>query len=239
MHIHVIQHVESEGPALIASWAEESGYDLTLSMAPTEEYPSSDEIDFLVVLGGPMDADDHHASPWLPAEKHFVAEAIAAGKVVLGVCLGSQIVAEVIGGAIRRNEEREIGWYPVSMTQTGRGEPLFADWPEHTVVGHWHGDTFDLPLGMSPVLSSEATENQAFVFDGRVVGLQFHLEWDEEACATMLEVGADDLTDRTGHVMSETEFADETSEHIPTCRELLYTLLDGLDAIGPVSRDDR
>ena len=239
MRIHVIQHVPFEGPGLIGRWAEESGYELTTTMASAEDYPDSDDVDFLVVMGGPMAADDAHASPWLHAEKHFVAEAIASGKIVLGVCLGAQIIAEVLGGAIHRNEEREIGWYPVSKTELGKGEPLFADWPEYVVVGHWHADTFDLPLGLAPSLSSEVTPNQAFVFDERVVGLQFHLEWDEALIETMLEFGAEDLSDRTGFVMSDTEFSDEMPDHIPECRELLYTLLDGLDAIGPVSADSR
>jgi len=83
------------GPSAHRHVAEESGYELTSSMAPAEKYPLVDDIDFLVIMGGPMAADDHHVSPWLVAEKRFVAEVIAAGKLVLGVCLGAQIVAEV------------------------------------------------------------------------------------------------------------------------------------------------
>ena len=233
MRIHVVQHVSYEGPALIAEWAAEAGHELTSNMAPTEGFPSTEDIDFLVIIGGPMDADDEHASPWLGPEKHFVADSIAAGKIVLGVCLGAQIVAEVLGARIERNDEHEIGWYPVSLTDHGRTEPLFAEWPDNVVVGHWHGDTFDLPMGMAAALESEVTPNQAFVFDGRVVGLQFHLEWDEPALRTMLEVASGDLGGGGGHVMSVTEFIDEMPDHIPVCRELLFTLLDGLDATGP------
>ena len=239
MRIHVIQHAPFEGAALIADWAAEAGHELTSSLALTEEFPPTQEIDFLVLMGGPMDADDESASPWLRAEKHFVADSIADGKIVLGVCLGAQIVAEVLGGRIRRNEEPEIGWYPVAVTETGRDEPLFTEWPENVVVGHWHGDTFELPFGLDPAISSDVTPNQAFVFDSRVVGLQFHLEWDEAAVETMLEVCSDDLEDNGGHVMSVTEVADEMPDHIPVCRELLFMLLDGLDAIGPVSGSEQ
>ena len=235
MRIHVIQHVEAEGPAMIREWAQESGHELAITMAPAGVFPATDDLDFLVVLGGPMDADDEHASPWLIPEKRFVAEAIATGKLVLGVCLGAQIIAEILGARIQRGEEREIGWHPVSLTDHGHSEPLFADWPEHVVVGHWHNNTFDLPMGMAAALESEITMNQAFVFDDRVVGLQFHLEWDETALQTMLDVEAGDLEDRSGHVMSATEFTDEMPDHIPVCRELLFTLLDDLDTLGSVS----
>ena len=233
MRMHVIQHVEFETAAMIGEWAEDAGYEVTTSLASTEEYPWIGDIDFLVLMGGPMDADDEHESPWLRAEKHLVAEAVSGGKLVLGVCLGAQIIAEVLGARIRRAEENEIGWYPVSLTDHGHNEPLFAGWPENVVVGHWHSDTFNLPMGMAAALSSEVTENQAFVFDDRVVGLQFHLEWDEDAVETMLETSAADLEDRGGHVMSATEIRDETPDHIPTNRELLFTLLDDLDGLGP------
>jgi len=233
MRMHVVQHVEFETAALIGEWAEDAGYEVTVAMASAEEYPAIEDIDFLVLMGGPMDADDEHVSPWLRAEKHYVAEAIATGKLVLGVCLGAQIIAEVVGARIRRSEESEIGWYPVSLTDHGHNEPLFSAWPEHVVVGHWHGDTFNLPMGMAAALSSEVTENQAFVFDTRVVGLQFHLEWDEAAVETMLETGAAELQDRGSYVMSATEIRDEMADHIPRNRELLFTLLDDMDALGP------
>jgi GMP synthase-like glutamine amidotransferase len=234
MRVHFIQQVSFEGPGLIADWAYEAGHEVSLTLAPTEDYPSSDDFEFLVVLGGPMNADDVITSPWLRTERRFVAEAIACGKLVLGVCLGAQIVAEIVGGAIHRNTEPEIGWYPVTLADSGRIEPLFADWPEHVVVGHWHSDTFDLPFGLKPVLSSEVTANQAFVFDYRVVGLQFHLEWDESAVGAMLAAEPIDHSERGLHVMSTPEILDETPDRIPLCRELLFTLLDGLDSIGPL-----
>ncbi len=233
MRIQVIQHVPFEGPALIGEWAAECGHSLEVTHAITEEYPDPADIDFLVVMGGPMDADDNEASPWLVPEKRFIAETIAAGRLVLGVCLGAQIVAEVLGGRVRRGAEKEIGWYPVAITDTGAGEPLFERWPDQVVVGHWHGDTFELPLGTDPVLYSEVTRNQAFVFDNRVVGLQFHLEWDAGAVVSLIEACSDDLEEGGDHVVGAEEFAADAIVHIPECRELLFELLDGLEQIGP------
>lgn len=233
MRIHVIQHVPFEGPGLIGEWAAEQGHDLEVSLASDERYPVPEEVDLLVIMGGPMDADDEIASPWLVIEKHFIAETIAIGKLVLGVCLGAQILAEVLGGRVKRASEHEIGWYPVELTDAGATEPLFARWPENAVVGHWHGDTFDLPLGLSPALSSELTPNQAFIFDDRVVALQFHLEWDEATLHALVSECGEDLDSGEAWVMSEQEFIDEIPDRVPPCRELLFGLLDDMADLGP------
>ena len=236
MRVHVVQHVTFETPALIADWAGEHGYELTMNLALTEEYPACEDIDFLVVLGGPMDADDEAASPWLHTEKHFIASCIATGHGVLGICLGAQIVAEVLGGRVRRNPEREIGWYSVCKTAVGESEQLFAEWPESLVVGQWHGDTFDLPEGLEPLYSSEACANQAFVFDRRVVGLQFHMEWSEESLAALVANCGSELTGGAMWVMSASEIIDEAPERIAANRALLTTMLDSMSAAGLMRR---
>lgn len=230
MRVHVIQHVEFEGPGKIGEWAAARGYEVTTTLALTEEYPRCEHIDFLVVMGGPMDADDEVASPWLHAEKHFVVECIAAGHPVLGVCLGAQILAEVLGGKVRRNPNKEIGWYAVEKTSFGALEPLFAHWPDALVVGQWHGDTFDLPGSLEPLYSSEAASNQAFVFDHRVVGLQFHIEWTAEGLSALLEACGSELEQRSQFVQSATEIEDEAPERLSATDELLYELLDGMVA---------
>ena len=236
MRVHVVQHVTFETPALIADWARERGHELTMSLALAEEYPPCEEIDFLVVLGGPMDADDEVTSPWLCAEKHYIAKCIATGHEVLGVCLGAQIVAEVLGGKVRRNPEREIGWYEVHKTASASGEPLFAEWPDSLVAGQWHGDTFDLPAGLETLYSSEACANQAFVFDRRVVGLQFHLEWSEESLAALVAECGSELNGGELWVMSASEIIDEAPERIAANRVLLTAMLDSMSAAGLMRR---
>ena len=107
---------------------------------------------------------------------------------MLGVCLGAQLVADVLGGQVSRGEHPEIGWYTVELTETGRAIPVFAGFPERFTALHWHGDTFAIPPGAVHVASSEACANQAFTHDGgRVVGLQFHLEETRESLALLRE----------------------------------------------------
>lgn len=230
MRLHAIQQVPFEGPALIADWAAERGHELTTSLAVTEDYPDCNDVDFLIVLGGPMNADDEVANPWLHTEKHYVVECIAAGRSVLGICLGAQILAEVLGGKVRQNEVKEIGWYSVEKTLTGQIERLLTPWPDTFVVGQWHGDTFDLPGSLEPLLSSEACVNQAFLFDHRVLGLQFHLEWSEESLAALVDNCRDELTTDGLWTMSAIQLEDEAPERIAANRELLYSVLDALAA---------
>lgn len=228
MRVHVIQHVPFEVPGLIAEWAALRGHELTITRAWADAFPSQAGEGLLVVLGGPMGAADDDELPWLRPEKHFIAETIAAGKPVLGVCLGAQIIALVLGGSVRRNRETEIGWYPVMPTPEGEETPLFADWPAEVVVGHWHGDTFELLEGMQTVLSSEHCRNQAFVFDERVVGLQFHLEWTPELLGGMVEACADELAEPGPAIATEAELLGGLERGMDERRELLFALLDGM-----------
>ena len=180
VRLHAITHVPFEGPALIADWARERGRACSESLALTEEFPDLGSIGLLVVMGGPMSADDHVASPWLGVEKRYIARAVEAGIPVLGVCLGAQILAEVAGGRVRRNRETEIGWYPVHHTRTTRADPVFAAFPDGLIVGHWHGDTFDLPPGAVLLASSALYRQQAFRFGSSIYGFQFHVEVTKE-----------------------------------------------------------
>ncbi len=233
MRVHVIQHVRFEVPGLIAEWAEERGHTLTITRAWADSFPAQAEEGLLVVLGGPMGAADDDALPWLRPEKHFIAETIAAGGPVLGVCLGAQILALVLGGSVRRNRETEIGWYPVMLTPEGGESPLFAEWPREVVVGHWHGDIFELPEGMQSVLSSAHCRNQAFVFAERVVGLQFHLEWTRALLAGMVEACADELTESGPAITPAAELLCGVETGQRQRRELLFALLDRLALMAP------
>jgi GMP synthase-like glutamine amidotransferase len=229
MRVNVITHVPFEGPAAVGSWALSRGHELVEIAGVTEEYPEPSAVDLVVVMGGPMDADDELASPWLAAEKRFIRAALADGASVIGVCLGAQILAEALGGSLKRNPEPEIGWYEVLLTEAGREQPLLAAWPDAFVTGHWHGDTFDLPSGVETCASSRACANQLFVAEGgRAVGIQFHLEWDEPGLSDLIAACDDELVVGGGFVDSAEALMEGVAEHGETCRKLLHNLLDAV-----------
>lgn len=232
MRIHVIRHVPFEGPAAIAKWAASRGHSLTESLALTETLPTLEDVDLVVVMGGPMDADDEVTSPWLVAEKRWVRDAMDAGKLVLGVCLGAQILAELAGGRVKRGRHREIGYFPVRRTPEAAEDLVFAALPDVLVVGHWHGDTFDLPEGVEPAYSSDVTVNQAFSLNGgRVVGLQFHLEWTREALEELIDACRDELAEGGPHVADAASFLAHAEQHTASSIDTLFALLDRMAAL--------
>jgi GMP synthase-like glutamine amidotransferase len=132
--------------------------------------------------------------PWLKKEKEFIAKAIADHKILLGVCLGSQLIADVLGGKVSKNQYKEIGWFPVSLTREARNSSIFSSLPVTFTAFHWHGDTFNIPHGAARVAQSEGCANQAFEF-GRVIGLQFHLEYSKKSIDLMFQNCSDELVD--------------------------------------------
>lgn len=197
MRIHCLSHASYEGPGSLQQWAEQNGYPFTLHrMWESPEMPDISEIDFLAVLGGPMSVDQETEHPWLVEEKLFVARAIDAGIPVIGICLGGQMIAEILGGEVRRNDYVEIGWWPVELLNGARSVPGFGSWPNTLWPFHWHSYTFSIPPGCIRLASSEACPNQAFSFDnGRVVGLQFHPEFSLNDIRQVLDRSGDDITD--------------------------------------------
>lgn len=194
MRIHYFQHVPFEGLGCIAQWAAEKGHTVTATRFYLDEpTPQPGEIDWLVVMGGPMNIYEETEHPWLVREKHFIREAINVGKVVIGICLGAQLISDVLGGPVTRNPEKEIGWFPIELTPGAEASGLFEFLPKKMTVLHWHGDTFALPPGAVRIARSQACENQAFVYEGRVVGLQFHLEFTHESLEAILPNCADEL----------------------------------------------
>lgn len=177
MRAHWLQHAEHEDLGCIAPWLAARHAEVSLTrLYAGEILPAVEAFDWLIVMGGPMNIYEHQAHPWLVPEKELIRSAIDRGRTVLGVCLGSQLIADVLGAPVSRNAYSEIGWFEVALNASGRAQPLFADWPDRFLAFHWHGDTFAIPKGSMNLMSSEACAHQGYVWNDRVVGLQFHLE---------------------------------------------------------------
>jgi len=142
--------------------------------------PSVDRYRGLIVLGGPMNVEDQQRRPHLKTELLAIEAALRQGKPVLGICLGAQLLAHVLGGRVHRHEQHEIGWYDLAMTEAGRADPVLGVLGERTPVFQWHSRTFDLPAGAQHLARTETCEQQAFRWGTNAYGFQFHLEADAE-----------------------------------------------------------
>ncbi len=194
MNIHYIQHVPYEGPASIKHWSASNGHNLTSTQIYKNEIlPEMDTIDWLIIMGGPMNICQEDEYDWLAREKNFIWKAIAARKVVVGICLGAQLIADSLGARVYRNSHKEIGWFPIAFSVAAQQSEICGFLPAHLTVFHWHGDTFDIPENALLLASSEACQNQAFLYNGRVLGLQFHLESTRESVQHLVENCRDEL----------------------------------------------
>lgn len=229
MRIVCLQHVPFEGPAQIAAWATTRGHTLEIVHLYEEDAAHPEDADFLVVMGGPMNVHEEIEYSYLVPEKRYIRSMVDGGALVLGVCLGAQLLADVMGAAVSRGEHAEIGWYPVSRTTEADGCPVMGMLPDVMDVLHWHDDAFDIPAGAIHTYASEACENQAFSYDGgRVIGLQFHLEQDAQSLAALSGAAADELVDGDW-IQSASEMLG-SQERFVTSGELLFTLLDAMAA---------
>lgn len=226
--VAVLQHVPFEGPGAIGEWAEARGHDLVrVHLHRGEVLMAACEVDAVVVMGGPMGVADEAQFPFLREEKHFVHECLAEGIPVLGVCLGAQILAEVLGAQVRPQGYREIGWFPVRWEPRARSVPGFEGVPEESVVFHWHGDTFSQPSGTVPLGRSTGCAAQGFATpDGRAIGLQFHLEMRAIDVRHLLEHGRHEMEAGGTFVQREEELLAGHERHGTALRGLLEDILD-------------
>ena len=208
MRLHYIQHVPFEDSAYIRDWAAGRGYPSTRTMLCNgEQLPALDSFDWVTVLGGPMSIWQEDKHSWLKPEKEFIRQSIEAGKVVLGICLGAQLIAEVLGAEVKTHDQKEIGWFDVSLTDEGQREPLLEGLPASFSCLHWHGDTFAIPTGCKHLATSAACRNQAFIYADRVLGFQFHLEFKAQTIERLVENCADELVD-TQYVQPKAKILD-------------------------------
>jgi GMP synthase (glutamine-hydrolysing) len=229
MRLHAVQHVPEEDLGSIEAWASEQGHPVTVTRAwAGEELPASDSFDWLAVLGGPMSVHDGAKHPWLAAEKRFVRSAVDAGKRVIGICLGAQILAELLGGRVAPARHPEIGWFPVTMSVPSRHSRVFGALPPAWEVFHWHGETFELPPGAVRLAGSEACENQAFLHGANVLAFQFHPEVTRPLVERMIRAGGADLVDGPWVQSPAQMLGDEP--RFAKSREWMRRILDSLAA---------
>ena len=225
MKIHCLAHVPFEDAANIGRWAKLRGHSLTYThFFKDETLPPLEQFDMLAIMGGLMNVYEHDEYPWLIVEKKFTRQAIDAGKKIIGVCLGAQLLADILGGTVKANDHKEIGWHTVKQTPQAVQSQAFSVLPQEMRVFQWHGDTFSLPPGAVHLASSDICQNQAFQYNDTVLALQFHMEYSKGSIEKMLTHCAEELVDAP--TINTPEQIRSGYDNIDSNTRWLYTLLD-------------
>jgi len=225
--IHCLLHVPFEGPAIIADWVEKKNHLLSYTrFYEGDKLPDPSNVDLLVIMGGTMNVFDFHIHHWMQDEIEWVTGIIRAGKPVIGICLGAQIIAASLGVEVQPGKQREIGWYNLEFLPSLGDFRIWKDLPASRKVLHWHGDTFPIPRGATRIASSQAFPNQGFIYNNRVIALQFHLEVTPESVKELVDNCRDELVPGP-YIQSEEEILGEVQSYTAN-QELMFQLLDYL-----------
>ena len=235
MIIHSLEHEPLESLGNIEEWARKKGHTITRTLFYRNwEFPEMEDFDWLVIMGGSMNIYEEKKYPWLVREKKFISKAISCRKIVLGICLGSQLAADVLGGSVRKNNYRELGWFPVTLTEEAGNSTIFCSFPQKFTAFHCHGDTFSIPPSALRIAGSEACANQIFEY-GTVIGLQFHPEYSVEHINHMFSSSSANPAGGK-YVQAKNDILSQIRE-AEKMRNLLYLLLDSIEGEFKVPKD--
>ncbi|MDA0118065.1 glutamine amidotransferase-related protein [Vibrio sp. T11.5] len=197
MHIHFIIHEYFEPPGAYEAWAKSHAHTITYSRLYQGETLANDvqDIDFLIVMGGPQDpvtTTEQCAHFDSKREQAVIRNAIDAEKVVIGVCLGAQLIGEALGAQYNHSPEPEIGKFPITLTDAGLAHPLFDHFGKELEVGHWHNDMPGVTTDAQIIAHSEGCPRQIVAYSDRVFGFQCHMELTKDVVALLID--NDDLS---------------------------------------------
>ena len=190
MKVLVLRHVRHEHLGTLALSLRASNLIYEYVNFYENEHPniSVDDLCGLIILGGPMNVYETNKYPFLQMEDRLIKQVIEKDAPVLGICLGAQLIAKALGSRVIKNKEKEIGWYPLKMTEEGSKDRLFKHFNSEETVFQWHGDTFEIPEGAVHLAKSTLCTNQAFRYRDNVYGLQFHIEVTPQMILEWLDV---------------------------------------------------
>jgi GMP synthase-like glutamine amidotransferase len=213
----IIKHVDIEGPGLIEYFLNQKRIPYqVLCLDSDARLPKLEGFTHIVILGGPMNVYEEDRYPFLREEDLFIKEAIQRGKIILGICLGAQLIAKALGAKVFKAPVKEIGWHDVSLTRIGLQDPLFSKLPRTFPVFQWHEDTFEVPKSGKLIATSSSVPHQAFRYGDNACGLQFHLEVTEKMIKEWMEIYKDENEDAQTSPISKAEILTETEIKIET-----------------------
>lgn len=235
MHIHFIIHEHFEAPGAYEIWGKNRGCSLSYSRVYQGDPLPEDleSTDLLIIMGGPQSpATTLEECPWFDAqaEMRLIGRAIGAGKTVIGVCLGSQLIGEALGAGFYQSPEKEIGKFPVRLTDAGKANPLFDNFGHELSVGHWHNDMPGLTPQAKVLAYSEGCPRQIVQYGERVYGFQCHMELTAEVVELLIEHSQNDL--RRADEFRFVETAEKLRSHdYREMNQVLFSFLDKLTAL--------
>lgn len=236
----VFQHVAAEPLGTLHARIRSRGHRIRFHnfQRHPDSQPNVERYQGLIVLGGPMNVEDQHRHPHLTTELRAIEAALRQGKPVLGICLGAQLLAHVLGAPVRRHARHEIGWYDLVTTSQGRADPVLSHLGEQAPVFQWHACTFDLPQGAVQLARTATCEQQAFRFGQNAYGFQFHLEADNAMIERWLQLPAyrEELA-AAGIDQDEASIRNATAQLMHTMQPLAETTFNNfLDLVGRPAR---
>jgi GMP synthase-like glutamine amidotransferase len=194
MHpVLIFRHSPTEGPGYFATFLDRHGIPWQLVRIDAgDAVPANlNGVSGVCLMGGPMSVNDD--LPWIPPLLSLIREAVASSIPVIGHCLGGQLMAKALGGAVGANPVKEIGWGDVRVTDTNTARNWVGDATQTMLAFHWHGETFSVPPGATRILDSAYCANQAYVLDDRHIGMQCHVEMTPELIASWCDNGAAEI----------------------------------------------
>jgi len=236
----VFQHVAAEPLGTLDPLIRRRGH--RIRFKNFERHPDAqlnvDRYRGLIVLGGPMNVEDHPQRAHLRNEMRAIETMLAQGKPVLGICLGAQLLAHVLGAPVRRNPVQEIGWYPLHKTAAGMDDPVLAPLQPATPVFQWHGCRFDIPQSATHLATRADCAQQAFRYGDNAYGFQFHLEMDQPLIERWLANPAyrEELAS-SGLLHDEATIRTQTQQHIAAMQQQADAVFNNfLDLAGRPQR---
>lgn len=222
--VYAVQHVQCETPGLIAEVLKARGIQIE-HFRPFEGQmvpAAMGDAAGLIVMGGPMGVYEQDRYPFLRQEIHLIQQALREEKPILGVCLGSQLLAATLGAAVTEGIQKEIGWHPVFLTPQAMEDPAWRGLPPSYTALHWHGDVFELPRGAVRLASSALTEHQAFRYGRNAYGILFHMEVTKKIVKDMVRSFPDELHQAS---VDGGEIVNKASAHLPALNRIGETVV--------------
>jgi GMP synthase (glutamine-hydrolysing) len=234
MKLHIIMHESFEAPGAIEDWAKLNNCEVTYTrLFMGDVFPENLDFDYLIVMGGPQSPDTTIAEcPHFDAQKEiaFIKKAIEQNKLLLGVCLGAQLIGEALGAKYDHSPNREIGVFPLTLTEDGKHDPIIGTFPETFLVGHWHGDMPGLTAESKILATSEGCPRQIVRYTPKIYGFQCHFEFTPEAIEGMIQNSQSELEAYKSLPYVQNEAQLRANDYKPM-NALLFKFLDSMKSL--------